>query len=137
VSRDTVVETDSAGVYFCSVETFGGSQPVHRRDTSASTIATALEEFVRDGYAARLRTERVGIRDVDSGQLYAPESLQMDHVFRFEGDSDPADGSAVFALSDSCGRKLGTLTLSFGPQMEPSDGDCMGKIRDGRRKAAP
>jgi hypothetical protein len=41
-------------------------------------------------------------------------------VVRFEGESDPADMSVVFALTRSDDRK-GTYTSAFGTAMDPLD----------------
>ena len=53
------------------------------------------------------------------GTDHAPSQLLVDKFFRFEGDSDPADESIVFAVRcPSCGAK-GVLVSPYGPDADP------------------
>jgi len=51
----------------------------------------------------------------------------VDEIVRFEGDSDPGDESAVFALVSEDGTK-GTYTVAFGPMMDPLDAEVVRKL---------
>lgn len=53
------------------------------------------------------------------GTEHAPSQLLVDRFFRFEGESDPADESIVFAVRcPSCGAK-GVLVSPYGPDADP------------------
>ena len=62
-----------------------------------------------------------------------PDLAQVDHVYRYEGPSDPDEEAIVLALScPVCGAK-GTLVSGYGPATDPDDIDLIVALDDDRR----
>ena len=134
------VGIDSAGVYFCSVELFGGDWAkrwgIGSRSAEPSTVAEAVSRFTSLGYVGDFQAKSEGLWDTIGQAVFRPEMLQIDALFRFEGESDPADGAIVFALSDLAGSRQGTYVVAFGAQTEREDASAISRLRDARYASA-
>ena len=129
------VDTDSAGVYFCSVEVFGGDW-AKRWGAEPSTVAEAVSRFTSLGYVGAFRANSEGLVDTVGHVRFRPEMLQIDALFRYEGESDPADGAIVFALSDLADSRQGTYVVAFGAQTDREDASAISRLRDARYASA-
>ena len=49
---------------------------------------------------------------------FKPGQVEIKHFYRFEGESDPADSSIVYAIETKTGEK-GTLVDSYGLESDP------------------
>jgi hypothetical protein len=101
------------------------------------SVAETVACFSSQGYRGSFRAEEAGLREMVSGKLYRPERLRIDALARFEGDSDPGDSAAVFAVSDSAGAALGTYVVAFGTQMDRLDASAVRRLPDGRDRTRP
>jgi len=100
------------------------------------TLAGAIERFAAEGYTGGFRAVEDGLCDVISGRVYRHEQLRVDRLARFEGESDPDEQVAVYALSSTAGVKLGTYVVAFGPSIDRSDVSAVRGLRDARFAAA-
>jgi hypothetical protein len=91
------------------------------------TVSEAINRLHRAGYLDEYGADRKGLKSHGRGQVFAPETFRVDEIVRFEGDSDPGDESAVFALTSEDGTK-GTYTVAFGPLMDPLDAEMVRKL---------
>lgn len=85
------------------------------------SLSAALRRLTTGGYTRGLRAEDGKLRDVASGERYDPELLGIAEIVRFEGESDPDEQAALFALRSPAGRALGTFAVVFGPAMPPEE----------------
>ena len=92
------------------------------------TVSEALRRLSAAGYADDYRADRDGLRSRDNGSLHRPEDFRVDEVVRFEGDSDPSDESAVFALASTTDGTKGTYTVAFGPLIDAGDADIVRRL---------
>lgn len=81
---------------------------------SLETLGEATRRLAKAGYRDGFRAEPAGLRALEGDRLFAPEDLRVDEIVRFEGDSDPADEAALFALCTPCGLR-GTFVVTYGP----------------------
>jgi hypothetical protein len=88
---------------------------------SMDTLAGALRELAERGYRDQFRAEQGRLRATKSDRTFSPDALAVDEVARFEGDSNPAEQSLVFALRERGGEIRGTYTVAYGPEMDPAD----------------
>jgi hypothetical protein len=93
-----------------------------------------LATFQDEGFTNDFRTRPAGV--VECGKCHVPhraDELELHHLERLEGDSDPSEMLAVCAVScPSCGIR-GTLVLTFGPESTREDDDVLELIDDARR----
>jgi hypothetical protein len=93
------------------------------------TVSEALERLTAAGYTDDYRAEAQGLRSHSSGAVHPPDRFRVDEIVRFEGDSDPSDESAVFALTSEADGTKGTYTVAYGPMMDPLDADMVRRLR--------
>lgn len=76
---------------------------------------------------------------VECGACHASHpanALELHHLERLEGDSDPAEMLAVCAVAcPSCATR-GTLVLTYGPEATREDDDVLELLDDARRPEA-
>jgi len=92
------------------------------------TPAHAVERLHAGGYAHDFVADRFGLRDVATGLLHAPETLVIDEVVRYEGQSDPGDETIIYALRDKDGRVRGVYSAAYGPAADPLDAEIMSRL---------
>jgi len=78
------------------------------------TMAACLNKLVKDGFEEDFKITEKGLCGTDGKTCYQPEQVRIVNFFRFEGASDPADNSILYAIETHDGKK-GTLTDAFGP----------------------
>lgn len=90
-----------------------------------STIAETIAELDASGFRDLFRAEPGGLRALGAGRSFAPESLVVEHIRRFEGESDPDDMAIVFALRSAAGDVRGTFTTEYGPTLADPNAAAM------------
>ena len=88
-------------------------------------VARAVERLTAAGYRDDFRAERDGLRAVNTGRIYQPESLAVDEVLRFEGESDPDDEVVIYALNDAARGAKGTYVVTYGIYVDPLDAEML------------
>lgn len=78
--------------------------------TPLSRVIVRLEE---KGYGRELVITETGARFEEGGRMYSPAQLTILKVYRFEGESDPADMSVVYAIRSHDGQH-GFLVNAYG-----------------------
>jgi hypothetical protein len=97
------------------------------------TLSEAVERLTAAGYEHDFRAEPDGLRAVGTSCVHRPESLVIEETLRFEGESDPQDEAALFALRCEAHGTRGTYVVAYGPAMDPLDADMVRRLSDGRR----
>src|SRR3546814_12190467 len=72
-----------------------------------------MKKLAEKGYDQELRITRQGGELQSSGEVFKPKDLLIVRIFRFEGISDPADMSVLYAV-EMAGGKKGYLLDAFG-----------------------
>jgi hypothetical protein len=94
-----------------------------------STIAETIAELDAKGFRDLFRAESGALRALAAGRSFAPESLVVEEVRRFEGESDPADMAIVFALRSAAGDVRGTFTAEYGAKIaDPATAEMMQRL---------
>lgn len=83
---------------------------------SYETLSEAVNDLVKRGYTADflLQEEKECLFCKDNSLELSPEDFTIDEVHRFEGMTDPADESIVFAVSSAKHNVKGLVINSFG-----------------------
>lgn len=77
------------------------------------TVTAAVKGLKQRGYTIDFNLEADCISCPDSLPALKPSEFEISEVYRFEGDSDPADEAIVYAIESKDGRK-GVLVNGFG-----------------------
>lgn len=83
------------------------------------TVTEAMQELKAQGYAADFQLIEGAIRWDDRSSSCSVDSVVVEHMFRFEGPSDPGDEMVVFGLYDPATDTRGALASAFGPAADP------------------
>jgi hypothetical protein len=85
---------------------------------SYDTLSEAVDDLVKRGYTADflIETEKECLICKDNSLELPPDEFVIDEVYRFEGMSDPADESIVFAISSPKHKMKGLVINGFGAE---------------------
>lgn len=79
---------------------------------SYETVSAAISGLKQRGYTMDFNLEENCIV-CDTGK-FNPDDFEITEVYRFEGNSDPADEAVVYAIESNKGHK-GVLVNGYGP----------------------
>ena len=108
-------------------------RPIAGEPTGASTLLEAIERlrglgFAKDMFVTQDAMVRCGVCHHDT----PPDKLDLYHLVRLEGVSDPGEEAAVLALEcAACGTR-GTAVVRYGPEAEPQDIAVLRAVEDHR-----
>jgi hypothetical protein len=100
------------------------------------TLSEVLRRLADAGYTEDYRAEAQGLKGRSNGTVHPPDRFVVDEIVRFEGDSDPSDESAVFALTSAADGTRGTFTVAYGPMMDALDADIVRLLQEARPAAS-
>ena len=101
--------------------------------TEMNSLSTCVNKLVTDGYSINFKVDEQGLVAVEEGKHYKPDQVHIKNFFRFEGDSDPADNSILYAIELNNGEK-GTLTDAYGSYNDPLIGKFIEQVEDIEKK---
>lgn len=107
------------------------------KETSANsemkTLVSSLNSLVQKGYTEDYKANDAGLKALKTGKVYQPDQVKVVDFYRFEGPSDPADESILYAIeTDDCGK--GTLVDAFGPSSDTKVTTFMQKVEEISKK---
>ncbi|NJB81672.1 phosphoribosylpyrophosphate synthetase [Wenyingzhuangia aestuarii] len=76
------------------------------------TLSQASNDLSEKGYTDNFVANSKNIKALYSKKEFDPSDLKIDHVFRFDGMTNPSDETELFAISANDGTK-GTLIMSY------------------------
>jgi hypothetical protein len=82
------------------------------RDFHYATVSEAIDQLRRRGFTLDFNLEENCI--VCHAEKYDPADFTIVDVYRYEGDSDPGDSAAVYALENKDATKRGILVTNYG-----------------------
>lgn len=85
---------------------------VHPKDMK--TLVSCLNSLVRNGFEEHFKVTEKGLHALNHDRYYEASHVKVLNFYRFEGDSDPADNSILYAIETKDGLR-GTLVDAYGP----------------------
>lgn len=79
-----------------------------------NTLTERVNKATKNGYIENFKITRGGLFLEKNDKTYAPAEVSIKDFFRFEGESDPADNSIMYAIETTDGMK-GILIDAYGP----------------------
>lgn len=92
---------------------------------SPDTVTEAVVLLRGLGYADDFELCADGVSCAAYPAMHPLDSVQVDHTYRFEGDSDPADEAIVLGLSAPGWGAKGIVVSAFGPEVDPAVAELM------------
>lgn len=89
------------------------------------TVSAAVNGLKERGYTLDFNLKENCI--VCHEDKFDPEDFEITEVYRFEGNSDPADEAVVYAIESNKGQK-GVLVNGYGPSSDAIGADMAKKL---------
>lgn len=77
------------------------------------TLSSCVNALTAKGFNTQFAVIEQGLKSLATEVVYKPEEVKIVSFYRFEGDSDPADNSILYAIETNNGEK-GTLSDAYG-----------------------
>jgi hypothetical protein len=95
--------------------------------TSYDTVTDALKGLKLRGFAVDFNIAFDKIICSNNETVLNPHEFEIVEVYRFEGNSDPADEAVVYAIESNKGHK-GVLVNGYGPSSESMSSEMAKKL---------
>jgi hypothetical protein len=83
------------------------------RKEEMKTLSSCVNQLTQKGYDAQFKVDEKGLTSLSTERVYHPNEVKIVSFYRFEGESDPADNSILYAI-ETCDGEKGTLTDAYG-----------------------
>ena len=93
------------------------------------TLLDALNGLKKRGYTIDFNLAFDYIKCVDSGVCLSPSEFEITEYYRFEGISNPADSSVVYAIESIEGSMRGALVTGYGMYSERLNEEMLHKLK--------
>jgi hypothetical protein len=101
---------------------------------SYDTLSEAVNDLASRGYTHDFKLCQEGIECPKLQIKLHPENFEITEVHRFEGDTDPADGSVVYAIESNKGLK-GVLINGYGIYSDSMSDQMVAKLKKHKEPA--
>lgn len=92
------------------------------------TLSQALNQLKDEGYKIDFNLSTSHLTCSRKKIKLSPSEFTVDKMFRFEGESDPADSAVLYAVSSKKNDLKGVLVNGFGAYADPIDGAMAAKL---------
>lgn len=92
-----------------------------------NTMVDCVNSLVRKGFTEDFKAKKNGLQSLATNKVYKPEEVRILNFYRFEGNSDPADNSILYALETEDGKR-GTLVDAYGPYSDSNVTEFMNSV---------
>lgn len=92
------------------------------------TLSETINRLVGLGYTHDFNIKDDSIVCLKTDIALSPDEFQIDHIYRFEGDSDPENQSILYAISSSKFDLKGTLVNGYGTSSDESSTKLIEKL---------
>ena len=99
-----------------------------------TTLSSCLETLKKNGYTENFMVNEYGLHALNSEKYYSPGDIKITNFYRFEGESDPADGSILYAIETRDGL-LGTLTDGYGIYSDEKVSHLVAQVEEMTKRA--
>jgi hypothetical protein len=96
---------------------------------SFDTLSQAVNGLAKMGYTKDFNLKPDCVHCVADDITLSPKDFEIDHIFRFEGMSNPDDSSIVYAISSIDGTIKGTMVDAYGAYADPLNTEMISKLR--------
>ena len=98
---------------------------------SYDTLSEAVNGLKQRGYTIDFNIEADALVCKKTPVSLAPDEFEIAEVYRFEGNTDPADEAVVYAIEGKHGHK-GILVNAYGPDADAASAELVKKLKERR-----
>jgi hypothetical protein len=95
---------------------------------SYGTLSETLNGLIQAGYLLDFNSKDDCFVCHQTNTILSPDDFEIDKVYRFEGESNPADESIVYAISSSTFNVKGTLVNGYGISSDEASAALVEKL---------
>lgn len=103
------------------------------QNNDLKTLVSCLNLLVKEGFSDDYKVLDSGLKSLKRERIYTPDEVKILNYYRFEGLSDPADNTILYAIETADGGR-GTLVDAFGPYADTKVTEFMQKVEDIKKK---
>lgn len=92
------------------------------------TLSETINGLKKEGYDFDFNIQEDCVVCHGANMRLSPEEFEIDKVFRFEGESDPADEAILYAISSSKHDVKGVLVNGYNISAEPASSSLISKL---------
>lgn len=92
------------------------------------TVIDGIQYLREKGFSCDFTIDRHGLHEEGSAICFGPSQVEVQHILRFEGKSNPADMAVVYGLKTDNGMK-GVLIDAYGTYASEEQVDFITKIQ--------
>jgi hypothetical protein len=96
---------------------------------SYDTLSEAVNGLKQRGYTIDFNIEMDSVTCKKTPVSLSPNEFEITEVYRFEGNTDPADEAVVYAIESKHGHK-GILVNAYGPDANPAGDALVKKLKE-------
>lgn len=96
-----------------------------KRKLHYGTVTEAINAFRERGFTLDFNLAENCL--ICNGEKLMPDDFEIVDVFRYEGNSDPADEAAVYAITSKSNQK-GILVTGYGASSDPMSSELLSKL---------
>ena len=97
------------------------------------SLVSCINALQADGFETQFKALKTGLESLTTEKVYMADEIKILNFFRFEGDSDPADNSILYALETIDGER-GTLTDAYGPYSDTNVTNFVQQVEEIEKK---
>lgn len=101
----------------------------NEQDNDMSTLTACTASLTRKGYEENFEVTEEGLRAPSKEKHYQPKEVKIDNFYRFEGASDPADNSVLYAITTNDGVR-GMLVSAYGAYANDEDDKFIKQVEE-------
>lgn len=98
--------------------------------TEMTTLVSCTNRLQKAGFTENFVPHKSGIEAPSTKKLYVPNEVKIINFYRFEGESDPADNSVLYAIETDDGTKGLLVDAYGGPYVDQRVGQFIKEVQD-------
>jgi len=100
-----------------------------------STLTSCTNHLTQEGFIENFKAKKNGIEAPSTGKIYIPSEVKIVSFYRFEGESDPADNSILYAIEANDNTKGLLIDAYGGPYVNQNVGQFIKEVEEIQKRA--
>jgi hypothetical protein len=107
---------------------------MEKKKEEMTTLVSCSNKLLNEGYKENFVAKENGLEAPSTKKVYPAEELRIVNFYRFEGNSDPADNSILYAIESNDGVKGMVIDAYGGGNADPNIAKLISRIEEISKK---